>query len=88
MEIESRLRKFVSEILNPFNDRVSNLNRDFKYLKGLQESSSGQMASMLNKLDEALSLRDSIKSCNNNMHQIESRLGSKVLEVKGKLDET
>jgi hypothetical protein len=46
------------------------------------------MASMLNKLDEALSLRDSIKSCNNNMHQIESRLGSKVSEVKGKLDET
>jgi hypothetical protein len=41
MEIESRLRKFVSEILNPFNDRVSNLNRDFKYLKGLQESNSG-----------------------------------------------
>jgi hypothetical protein len=33
MEIEQKLRKFVSEILNPFNDRIGALNKDVKALK-------------------------------------------------------
>ena len=33
MEIETKLRKFISEILNPFNDRINQLNKDMKEIK-------------------------------------------------------
>ncbi len=33
MEVEQKLRKFVSEILNPFNDRICTLNKDVRSLQ-------------------------------------------------------
>jgi hypothetical protein len=33
MEVEQKLLKFVSEILNPFNDRIGALNKDVKSLQ-------------------------------------------------------
>ena len=43
MEIEQKLRKFVSEILNPFNDRIGALNKDVKTLKLNDHDKSNQL---------------------------------------------
>jgi len=33
MEVETRLRKFISEILNPFNERVGTINKELKQVR-------------------------------------------------------
>jgi hypothetical protein len=46
LEIEQKLRKFVSEILNPFNDRIGALNKDVKSLKIADSDKNNQFLSL------------------------------------------
>lgn len=72
MEVENRLRKFVSEILNPFNDRIGVLNKDVKALKQSNNETVNQMTHITAQMHAATLLKESVIKMNTEMHQIVS----------------
>ena len=68
MEIETKLRKFISEILNPFNDRINQLNKDMKDIKTNQTYCSQSVLGIQTNLNSFSTVKDQLAKLHTDIH--------------------
>lgn len=57
-DVETKLRKFISEILTPFNERFITLGKDVKGLTASCDKNATQLNIINGKLDREQKVRD------------------------------
>ena len=67
IEIENKLRAFVSEILMPFNERISALNKDVKSCKQQSIDTINALTVVKEKLDAETKLRTQVSQIHQNV---------------------
>lgn len=70
MDIENKMRNFISDILNPFSDRMSVLNKEMKTCKKQQEHNFSTMVVIKEKIDAEAKLRDQVSNLNKNVLEL------------------
>ena len=79
MDVENRIRNLISDILNPFNDRISTLNKEVKSLRTNQDYCINTLASVNSKLENFSFLKDGLAKVNTDLHQVVSKLDFIIL---------
>ena len=62
MEVENNLRKFLNEILQPFQERIQCLNKDVKSVKSSQENAFASISVISKKIENQTKIQ---KDCDN-----------------------
>lgn len=60
LDVENRLRKFMSDIMAPFNERIGTLNKDVKKLKTDRDYCMSQLQGVHNKMDAFAHFKDQL----------------------------
>lgn len=62
--VETKLRKFISELITPFNDKVGQLGKEVKKLDASTENNLSQLSIINGKLDREQKVRDQVGELN------------------------
>lgn len=76
MDVENRLRKFMSDIMAPFNERIGTLNKDVKKLKTDRDYCTNQLQSVNNKIDAFSHFKDQLGKLSNDINSVVSSCDS------------
>ena len=60
LDLETKLRKFISEMLQPFNDRYTTVTKDIKGLNAACDKNATQLNIINGKLDREQKVRDQV----------------------------
>ena len=71
MDMETKLRGFISDIIHPFNDRVASLEHETASLRTQAGQAKEQMLALNAKLDSETKLRDFLEETNQKLLQME-----------------
>ena len=60
LEIETRLRKHIQEILQPINDRIGSQAKEMRTLDAKQQANSHEMTNLNHKIEKEVKVRDQV----------------------------
>ena len=72
LDVENRLRKFMSDIMAPFNERIGTLNKDVKKLKTDRDYCMNQLQSVNNKIDAFSHFKEQLGKFSNDLNNVVS----------------
>jgi len=87
LETETKLRKFCSEIMTPFNERITAVEKNIKSLRSEQDQNRDKMETINAKLDREVKVREQVSDLNIKLLKLDQSTGTEMQKISGRNEE-